>query len=85
MLKRDFIQFNDYMLTLNVLQNNLEKLSLSNLVYWQKELPFNIDFIRRIKFRAEKMESVISLKYQKSMVSVLKGTIAAYTDQVSHF
>ena len=34
MLKRDFIQFNDYMITLKALEENLDNLSLDNIRYW---------------------------------------------------
>jgi hypothetical protein len=80
-LKRDFIQFNDYMIALRALTRNLDHLTLDNIRYWQKEMPFNIDYLRRKKFRSEKLEIVIIRKYQKAMVSVLKGHIDAFSDK----
>ena len=48
-------------------------------------MPFNIDYLRRKKFRSEKLEIVIVRKYEKAMVEVIRGIISAFADPVTKF
>ena len=41
----------------------MQSLSFENIKYWQREMPFSIEFLLRVKFQSSKLEAVIVRKY----------------------
>lgn len=58
-LKRDFVHIVDYMIAMKSIARGMNELSFENIRYWQREMPFSIEFLLRVKFRSSKLEAVI--------------------------
>lgn len=82
-LKRDFIQLVDYMVIVRSIAQGMQSLTYESIKYWQREMPFSIEFLLRVKFRSSKLESVIVRKYQEMIVCILKEILHNFSSSKS--
>lgn len=53
----------------------MQSLSYEDIKYWQKEMPFSIEFLLRVKFRSINMEVVIVKQFKNTVIKLLKDLI----------
>ena len=63
------------MVILKSISRGMQSLSYEDIKYWQKEMPFSIEFLLRVKFRSINMEVVIVKQFKNTVIKLLKDLI----------
>lgn len=84
-LKRDNIHLIDYLVVLEGLNSQLEKLKFEDLNYWQEEIPFSIYFLRKKKYQTEFVQDSVIKHYVKNMKNCFKKIIEKHSKNLSKF
>lgn len=84
-LKRDNIHFIDYLMTLQSLDTHLIEVKFEDLSYWQKEIPFSLEFLRKRKFESEFIENSVIKNYNKQAKLLFKDIINRHTEGLNSF